>query len=275
MRKYLGVLAGVAVLCVMSWAQIPAAPPTPDQAPAQTPNQTTDQSPGQAPDQTSVPPATPIPTTPTSLPKHAPPPNYPRIEFFAGGSYAEAGLFNSGHWAGLRGYDASLAANVNSWIGLVGEGGEYFGTSKISTLSPEPFPNKQFYEPSPSPTFNAATREYNILFGLQFARRKYGSWTPIAEVLYGHQGTRGVATPVNAGPLVPVVGTGRAIVAGGGIEHAINPRFAVRFKADYFQTGSQFPTFAKKTQDNFRFSVGVVIRNRHKKKRTLEDEGEP
>ena len=26
---------------------------------------------------------------------------YPRLEFFAGGSYAEAGLFNAGHWAGL------------------------------------------------------------------------------------------------------------------------------------------------------------------------------
>jgi hypothetical protein len=71
------------------------------------------------------------------------------------------------------------------------------------------------------------------------------------------------------------VGTGRAIVVGGGFEHAINPRLALRFKADYFQTGSEFPTFAKKTQDNFRASVGIVIRNRHKKKRTLEDESEP
>jgi len=270
-RKYLGVLAGVAVLCVMSWAQAPAAPQTPDQAPAQAPNQSTNQS----PDQTPVPPAAPIPNAPTTTKNPAPGPQYPRLEFFAGGSYAEAGLFNAGHWAGLRGWDVSLAANVNSWIGVVVGGGEYFGTSKISSTSPEPFPGGKFYEPSPSPTFNVATREYNILFGLQFARRKYGTWTPIAEVLYGHQGTRGVATPVTPGPLVSEVGPGRAIVAGGGLEHAINPRFAVRFKADYFQTGSQFPTFAKKSQDNFRFSVGLVIRNRHKKKRMLEDESEP
>jgi len=266
-RKYLGVLAGAAVLCAMSWAQVPAAPQTPDQSPTQTPDQT----PAPAP----VPPATPIPTTSTTIKNRVPAPQYPRIEFFGGGSYAEAGLFNAGHWAGLRGYDASLAANANSWIGVIVEGGEYFGTSKISSTSPQPFPGGQFYEPSPSPTFNAATREYNILFGLQFARRKYGSWTPIAEILYGHSGTRGVATPVTPGPLVSEVGSGRAIVAGAGLEHAINPRFAVRFKADYFQTGSQFPTFAKKSQDNFRFSVGVVIRNRHKKKRTLEDESEP
>jgi hypothetical protein len=270
-RKYLGVLAGAAVLCVMSWAQAPAAPQTPDQTQTQAPDQT----PAPAP----VPPAAPIPTTPTTIKNRAPGPQYPRLELFAGGTYAEAGLFNSGHWAGLRGWDASLAANANSWIGVVVEGGEYFGTSKISTLSPEPFPSNQFFQPSPSPTFNVATREYNILFGLQFARRKYGRWTPIGEILYGHQGTRGVATPLTipgtSSPLVAKVGAGRAIVAGGGLEHAINSRFAVRFKADYFQTGSQFPTFAKKTQDNFRFSVGVVIRNVHKKKRTLEDDTEP
>ena len=65
---------------------------------------------------------------------------------------------------------------------------------------------------------------------------------------------------------------GRALVAGGGFDRKINERFALRFKADYFQTGSQFPNFAKKKQDNFRFSVGIVIRNVHKKKRTLEDE---
>jgi hypothetical protein len=64
-------------------------------------------------------------------------------------------------------------------------------------------------------------------------------------------------------------------VAGGGLDYKINPRFALRFKADYLQTSSQFPTFAKKKQDNFRFSVGIVIRNVHKKKRTLEEETPP
>ena len=71
------------------------------------------------------------------------------------------------------------------------------------------------------------------------------------------------------------VGSGRALVAGGGVDYKITERFALRFKTDYFQTGSQFPTFQKKKQDNVRFSVGVVIRNVHKKKRRLEDETEP
>jgi hypothetical protein len=117
------------------------------------------------------------------------------------------------------------------------------------------------------------TREYNFLFGAQFARRKYERWTPIGELLYGHQGTRGVATPLS-GPLETVVGTGRAIVAGGGVDYKISPRIALRLKADYFLTGTAFPGFGKKKQDNFRFSMGVVIRKVHKKKRTLEDESQ-
>src|SRR5208337_3588719 len=79
----------MAALCVMSWAQAPAPAPTPGQAPT----------PAQAPE------PTPIPTpTPTANP--VPAREYPRIEFFAGGSYAEAGFFNAGHWAGLPGWDA-------------------------------------------------------------------------------------------------------------------------------------------------------------------------
>ncbi len=256
MRKYLGVLAGMAALCVVSWAQPPAPTPTADQTPAQAP--------------------VPEPTTvPTRAEKPAVPgPSYPRFEFFGGGSYAEAGLFNAGHWAGLSGWDASLGMNATNWLGIVVDGGQYFGTSKIPTGTPEPFPPcPNAFCPGTFPTFDVATREYNILFGAQFARRKYERWTPIGELLYGHQGTRGVAT--GGGATNTEIGTGRALVAGGGVDYKINQRFALRFKADYFQTSSQFPTFAKKKQDNFRFSMGVVIRSVHKKKRKLEDETQP
>jgi hypothetical protein len=196
------------------------------------------------------------------------------MELFGGGSYAEAGLFNAGHWAGLPGWDASLGLNLTRWLGFVVDGGQYFGTSKIPPTVPEPFPppGGRFCR-SACATFNVDTREYNILFGVQFSRRKYEVWTPFGELLYGHQGVRGVATPVNpTGPLVTEVGTGRALVAGGGVDRKISERFALRFKADYFQTGTAFPLQPKQKQDNFRFSVGVVIRNVHKKKRKLEDE---
>ena len=257
MRKYLEVLAGLVALCVMSWAQAPT-PATPAQA----------QPSAQAP----APEPAPIPTTPTANP--APPLQYPRYEFFGGGTYAEAGLFNAGHWAGLYGWDSSLGLNATQWLGVVVEGGQYFGTSKIPTGTPAPFPPCTPFCPGTYPTFNVATREYNFLFGAQFSRRRGGRWTPFGELMYGHQGTRGVATP-QSGPLVTEVGTGRALVAGVGADYKINPRFALRFKADYLQTGTAFPLVGKQKQDNFRFSMGIVIRKVHKKKRRLEDETQP
>ncbi len=261
MRKYLGVLAGMALLCMMSWAQVPAAPPAqpPDQAPAPAPDQ--------APTAAPVPSPTTVPS-PSPSAKAALAAQYPRIELFLGGSYAEAGLFNAGHWAGLPGWDASLGLNLNRWFGVVFDGGQYFGTSKIPVTVPAPFPNCPPFCPASSTTFGASTREYDFLFGLQVARRKYARWTPIGEVMYGHQGTRGQASA--EGQTFIEVSSGRAIVVGGGLDYKISPRLALRLKADYFQTGS-----FKQAQDNFRGSVGVVIRNVHKKKRTLEDEAEP
>ena len=258
MRKYLGVLAGVAALCAMSWAQ---QAPTPDQtsAPAQTP------APAPAPGPAE---------TPTA--KRAAASQYPRYELFGGGTYAEAGLFNAGHWAGLYGWDASLGLNAAPWLGFVIEGGQYFGTSKIPTGTQAPFPScggNPSFCPTTTPTFGVQTKEYNFLFGPQFFRRKYEHWTPFGEVLYGHQGTRGQATAV--GTVFTEIGTGRALVAGGGADFKINPRFALRFKADYLQTGTAFPLQPKQKQDNFRFSVGVVIRSVHKRKRTLEEEAPP
>lgn len=267
MRKYLGVLAGVASLCVMSWAQAPT------QAPAPTPAPTTAQAPAPAAEQAPAPAELP---TPTAAANPAPPPQYPRLELFAGGSYAQAGFFNTGHWAELPGWDASLGVNATSWLGLVVEGGQFFGTSKIPRGPQAPFPPcPNFCPAGSSDTFGASTREYNFLYGVHLARRKYERWTPFAELLYGHQGVRGEAS--GGGATATEVGTGRALVAGGGLDSKINERFALRFKADYFQTGTDFldPSTSvrvKQKQDNFRFSVGIVIRNVHKKKRTLEDE---
>jgi hypothetical protein len=238
----------------VSWAQAPTPAPTPAQAPAQIP--------------AAEPADIPAPTA-----KAAPPARpYPRLELFLGGSYAETGFFNAGHWAGLPGWDASLGANATRWLGFVVEGGQYFGTSKIPVSSPGPFQNPPCPPCTPGSTFNVTTREYNFLFGVQFARRKYERWTPFGELLYGHQGARGVEYFPTGGTPDTEVGTGRALVAGGGLDRKINQRFALRFKADYLQTGTAFAIGGKKKQDNFRFSVGIVIRNVHKKKRTLEDE---
>lgn len=253
MRKYLGVVASVAALCLVTWAQAPVSAPPPTPAPAQTPAEET----------------VPIPAPTPNVKPVPPPPQYARFEFFAGGSYAEAGLFNAGHWAGLHGWDASLSLNAAHWLGFVFEGGQYFGTSKIPSGVAKPFPNCGEFCPDP-PTFNANTREYNFLFGAQFSRRKYERWTPFGELMFGHQGIRGEATA--KGVTEKEVSSGLALVAGGGADFKINQRFALRFKADYLQTRSSFALLGKEKQDNVRFSAGIVIRSVHKKKRKLEDE---
>lgn len=255
MRKYLGVLVGLAALSVMTWAQTPAQSQPPDQTPAQ------------APAQAPAPEATPIPSAPTRTP--AAQPQFARAEFFGGGTYAETGLFNAGHWAGLPGWDASLSFFMTRWLALVVDGGELFGTSKIPVAVPTPFPSSLLF-PTGN-TFNVSTREYNFLGGVEIARRKYERWTPFLEALYGHQGTRGIVYPIS-GASVAEVGTGRAFITGAGVDHRFNDRYSLRLKADYLETGSQFPGLVKQTQANFRFSVGIVIRNVRKKKRTLEDE---
>jgi hypothetical protein len=275
-RKYVGVLAGMAALCVMSWAQAPAQGQTPDQIlaqtqpPTQTPAPAPPQAPAQTPGQGQPPEAAPIPAS--DLGKKITLRPFPRVEFFVGGTYAEAGFYNAGHWAGLPGWDSSFALNATHWLGVIVEGGQYFGTFKIPSVpsTQAPFPPCPEFCPYTAPTFDATTREYNFLFGMQIARRKYERWTPRGEFLYGHQGVRGVAN--GGGAQVTEVGTGRAFVAGGGLDYKITPRFAMRLNADYFQTGTDFTLLGKKTQDNFRFSVGIVIRNVHKKRRTLEEE---
>ena len=87
--------------------------------------------------------------------------------------------------------------------------------------------------------------------------------------MFGHSGIRGQSTS-NDGTVYTQVGSGLGLVGGGGVDYAISPRLALRFKADYLQTRG----FRLK-QDNVRFSIGIVIRSVHKKKRTLEEENPP
>ena len=263
MRKCLGVLIAIAALCAMSLAQAPdqTPPSTPAPANTQAPSPDTSQTP--APTQPSTQPES------TSVPVRKPGPQFPRVELFGGYSFAQGGFFNSGHWAQLNGWNASFGVNLTNHVGFVVDGSEYFGNSKLNSAPPYPFPPCETDCP-PGPTFNTDTREYNILFGLQFPFHRRQRWTPFGEVMFGHDGVRGQA--FLALQEQTVVSSGLALVAGGGADYKINERFALRFKGDYLATHTDFPILLKKTQDNLRLSVGVVIRSVRKKKRVLEEE---
>jgi hypothetical protein len=192
----LGVWVGVAALCAVSWAQ---------------------QLPGERPE-------------PTVL-------AYPRAELFGGYSYGMTESFNSGHVARPNGLNVSLGLNVAKWMGFVFEGNGLYGTSKIPSNVPAPFPICDgnvggFCPPGGGPTFNVDTKLYNFLVGVQFPYRKPERFTPFAELLFGHAGVRGEARDVS-GRLFAETSGGMALVGGGGVDYNINPRFALRFKADY------------------------------------------
>ncbi len=208
----LGVLAGVAALCVVSWAQ----------------------------------------------------------ELFGGYSYGMTESFNSGHIARPNGWNVSLGLNVAKWMGFVFEGNGLYGISKIPRAVPAPFPAcPPLCFNGDDPTFNVDTKLYNYLVGVQFPYRKSDRFTPFGELMFGHAGVRGEARS-NDGRLFAETSGGLGLVAGGGVDYNINPRFALRFKADYLQT-----RLFRQKQDNGVFSVGIVIRTVRKKKKTLEDVDQP
>jgi hypothetical protein len=86
--------------------------------------------------------------------------------------------------------------------------------------------------------------------------------------MFGRAGVRGEA--VAQGFDYKAVSSGGAYLAGGGVDYKATRRLSLRLKADYLETKA-----FKKKQDNFRFSVGIVIHSVRKKKRTLEEDTQP
>ena len=193
---------------------------------------------------------------------------YPRLELSGGYAYARTDLFNTGDRARLNGWDAEFGVNITRWMGFVFDGSGLYGTSKVPTAVPKPFPTCPPLCPTTS-SFNVDTTLYNYLFGLRFPYRKSERWTPFGDAMFGHSGMRGEPQAPGGNQSVRVSG-GLGLQFGGGVDYAINPRFAVRLQGDYLQTNG-----FKLTQDNFRVSVGIVIRSVKKKKRTLEETVEP
>jgi hypothetical protein len=159
--------------------------------------------------------------------------------------------------------------NFSKYAGFVLDANGLYGTSKIPVAVPAPFPTCPPFCPSGTDTFNVKTKNYTYLVGLQFPYRKSERFTPFGEVMFGHAGIRGEARDVVNTKFSEVSG-GLGLLGGGGVDYNINPRFALRFKADYLQT-----RFFRQKQDNAVFSVGLVIRTVKKKKKTLEDVQEP
>jgi opacity protein-like surface antigen len=155
---------------------------------------------------------------------------------YFGYSYARADLAPGGS-ANLNGWDASLEGKVLPLLGIVADLGGNYGGQQVSVRCPEPC---------------APVREngsaHTFLFGPRMSVSA-GKFTPFAHVLIGaaHVGARGSGFSSSD--------TSFATALGGGLDYKLVKGVAWRFQADYLQT-RLFST----TQDNFRFTTGLVFR---------------
>ena len=147
----------------------------------------------------------------------------PRIQVFGGYSYAryDTPSFGFSNPTGLNGYTFSPAYNLIRGFGVVAElSGQYKAGANLRDVAAGP----QFLY-----------SRGNMLF---FGRLLFGEARSLVQV---------------GGPQED---SSRVIIGGGGMDYNISSRFAVRaFQVDYVHT-NLFNT----TQDNLRFSTGLVYR---------------
>jgi opacity protein-like surface antigen len=159
----------------------------------------------------------------------------PKVDLFAGYSYVRANPATSGADSfNLHGGSASLAWNVNNWLGIVGDFGGYH-TGEISGVS-----------------VDATT--YTYLFGPRVSYRKYDRFTPFGQVLFGgaHESisTLGASTSENS----------FAMALGGGLDAKLTDRFSWRVgQVEYLLTRFPELTTSGQTQNNLRVSTGIVF----------------
>ena len=163
---------------------------------------------------------------------------YPKLEVFGGYSYFQA---NPGA-VNLNGWNASVAGNITSWFGVVGDVSGHYGSPK------------EFGFTAPY----ADSNSYTFMGGPKLAAR-LGAFTPFAHFLIGaaRAGTHAFGFSVSD--------TALAAAVGGGMDIKVNDWLAIRaVQADYLMTRYQtypdnFRHSYDERQNNFRFSAGVVF----------------
>lgn len=151
----------------------------------------------------------------------------PSANIFFGYSYAHVDLTsNSG--GSLNGWNGSLEGKFLPWVGLVADFGGYYGTHSVPQFG------------------NVDSHVYTVLFGPQVSV-PVGRFTPFAHGLIG-------VGHVNANA-VSDSQTSISTALGGGLDYKIIKGLAWRGQLDYLQT-----RFYSRTQNNARFSTGIVIR---------------
>ena len=145
-----------------------------------------------------------------------------QFDVFGGYSYLHVSPGNGLPGANTNGWEAQATGNLSEYIGVTADFDGHYGT-----------------------VFGAGGHDYNFLFGPTLSYRTDKA-TAFAHVLLGgsHIGGSGFSD------------TSFAWALGGGVDWNWKDRFAIRLgQFDYLPT-----YFGRSTQNNFRYSTGVVFR---------------
>jgi hypothetical protein len=137
----------------------------------------------------------------------------------------------------LNGWNGSLEGKIFPFVGLVADLSGYYGSGGVPAACPVIIGGGPCLS-------NANTREHNVLFGprVSFSARRF---RPFAHALVG-------VSRVNVDGFGSDTSFGSAY--GGGLDYRLKGPLHWRFQGDYLQT-----RFFSQTQNDFRFSTGIVL----------------
>jgi opacity protein-like surface antigen/outer membrane protein OmpA-like peptidoglycan-associated protein len=198
-------------------------------------------------------PATPVPPLSRT---YSNTPNTPKVELFLGYSYLRGvPTYATGNrMVGLNGGDASIAFNLNHYLGLVADFSGFNDTKLQLTGAGA----------NPPGVTNASGTAFTYLFGPRFSYRKYERITPFAQALFGGVHASDVTLSGCTGALCTPLPAQNAfaMTAGGGLDVKVQRHVAIRIiQAEYLMTRfADVGTGAGRTQNDIRLSSGVVFR---------------
>lgn len=151
---------------------------------------------------------------------------------FFGYSYASADIVSGDH-SNLNGWNGSLEGNFLPWVGIVADFGGYYGSNNF---------------PTGGGPVHVDASVHTFLFGPQVSVTA-GKFTPFAHALFGAGHVSASASGFSDSD------TSFSTALGGGVDYRLWHVVAWRGQVDWLQT-----RFFSNTQNNFRFSTGLVLR---------------
>jgi outer membrane protein OmpA-like peptidoglycan-associated protein len=180
----------------------------------------------------------------------------PKVEVFLGYSYFRGvpKLSPGNRMVGLNGGSASVAFNLNRYLGLVGDFGGLNTSDVRFTGAGAPSPRVE----------NAGGNTFTYLFGPRFSYRKHERITPFAQVLFGdvHASQVKLSGCTGASCVPLPTQDAFAMTAGAGFDLNVHRYLALRvIQAEYLMTRfGDISTGNRSTQNDIRLSSGILLR---------------